>query len=1304
MFLVGSLTYAGENYFVHMCTNGSKVRFILFDVYSKTTRDELAIVEDDYEKERLLSSKLTSMLISRPNVSDLEDYVVGAMQSDKKGNKAFFYGDTYILNRFIKVYESVVNSEYKEDNNTTIKTSEFEKVVSYSDGKGTIIDLTEVKNVAQAFSYKTNVSFLKEGLQFNTISENAENVHSAPYKKWEWVEDLDFNNKTFRRAIISLSAKTLAQLREEKDLSWVLNRDGSLKKDYKVLHTMDEVRAMVEEIETNRKVVITRDPKLTLPIAIDCETTGLNMNSLPWLTEDGEKNPLKDEIGGMSLSWRLDQGVYIPFLHTKFQNVDREECLTFLKPYLEEWYLETHNGLFDGKAFLSHGIKLNIRDDSMIMLFNIDPEVAKGSKGLKENTIRRYGHETLDHADVFPSKKDVTSYYDLPEEIVNIYACADSDYTHRLCKDLRFEVAQIGVQASYKLDMRVMRHLIKVNYNGNRVDEKLLTKLSNVVDNDIKTLEETMFKFVGQISMLTQFEKVMQTALKNGRTTEDEVERLRKELMHDEEFKNARYEFSPSKPDVLVDVLYNKLNYKIVRVSKTTGKPTADKYALKDLAKEEYDSDNIGSWLKEPIMSAIIEYDSSVSKEDSILISDASFNKKKYPFVLLLMKWKELTKLKTTFFAWFLNGACDNMYYSDFSMTNAETSRIIGRIQTLKGAMKQLIIPFSDEFYLMGVDFSQIEARLMAYLAGEWDLVERLCDMRADYHVESAAMLTAKEAWEITKSERGELKSVNFAVPYGMAEYSLAENLYGRPITNDKLEKARLLLAKWKKANWEIQTLLDAHRKFAKEHHKTVRFNPDTKKLERCERRFVVNKMGRRRFFKDDNNFKYLASIDRMSGNYPIQSYAAEIFKTAFVNICNRLEKENLSDKVFITALVHDEFLFNIHRSVDKYRLYEIIWEEMVQSICLPYKDEKGNWMKNEDGSWKIDKDNPKKFFFAGISIGPEWHDIHGNDAHEAPNEYLVHMVDKIKSGKYKFKEYEAGDLTEECFNETREFMRDLMMRDCLKLQPDLRPDNIKFYKIVPAFFDYFLKGKLKIYGPKPQRTADKGNESDDIRARLEALFMERFNCNMLYCYDNEDDEVPRYVDIPMKEVKPKTEDIESFDGIDFGADLFADTTTDSDDDDGVSVDIVDMLGDLFDEDLTNFDDDDDDGFDISIPVNSYKDNEAEFEIKSKRTSVNDNRDIWDLVDFKKEVKTYSVEDMRKYMIRSDTIFIDITGQDIVKVKELLNYINTCSVEKGVYKVKLTLNDGVRDTSVRVNNLDREKVFNILGWTLFSAM
>lgn len=1325
MLTVGSLYYMGKSYLVHSCRNGSRYRWILFN---RTLTDNLNIPEEEMqlmsklELRHLMSANtLNEKDLYKANVSQKLKFVVGAIQTDKKANNVVTMGNTNILSRFINTYQDVVNNEYKSEHTEEVTLNGMPGVryIIEDHKKFKKLTFTEMKIYGTYDNVKAMVSFDVGDMTFNTLFEDPVSVNATAFKNWSWESDFNFNLKDFRRTVISLGAKTLEQLRQEKDLSWYYNKDGTSKKDYRVLHTMDEVKEIVCEIEELRENIKKKYPSNDLPIAIDCETTGLNFINIKDFDEEGNRNKLKDEIGGMSLTWKKDQGVYIPFLHTRFENVPREECFEFLKPYLEKWYMETHNGLFDGKAFWDSKIRLNIKDDSMIMLFNINPTVAKGSKGLKENTLTRYGHETLDHDDVFPSKKDVTTFFDLPEELVKIYTCADSDYTHRLCTDLRKELPS---KKPYRLDMRVMYYLIKVNYNGNKIDEVLLHKLSSVVDEDLKTLEKLMYKYVGQMSYLHSAYVLLEKQKMAGALTTEEAEEMMAEFQKEDEYKNAYYEFSPSKPQTLVDILYTRLGYPIKRRSKTTNEPTADKYALKMLAEDKLDDAHKGNWMRENVQSAIVKYQAFCTEKEATLINADDFNKMKYPFVMLLQKWKDLTKLKTTFFAWFLNGDCEGKYFADFSMTNAETSRIIGRIQTLKGSMKELVVPYSEEYYLLGVDFSQIEARLMAYLAEQWPLVEELCNPRADYHIASASMLTGKEGWQITKQERGELKSVNFAVPYGMAEYSLAENLYGAPVTENKLIDAGLLLSKWKRINHPIQSLLDHHREFAKQEREIPFFNTETRQVEPTLKRFVQNKFGRRRYFSDGKyaghelDQKTLASIDRMAGNYPIQSYAAEIFKTAFVNINRRLEKEHLEDKVFITALVHDEFLFNVHRSVDKYKMYEILWEEMVQCIYLPFKTKDGKYCMTKDGKYLIDKEHPVKYFFAGISIGDEWHDIHGNDAHEAPTEYLMHMVDRIKSGDYQFKEYEHGDVTKECFNETKEFMRELLMKECFKLQPDLRPDNVKFYQIVPAFFDYFLKGKLKIYVPETNREVKHKDESDDIRARLEALMCERFSTTSLTCYD-EDALTSRQVTIEKSDLDTPTLDTPDLNVPDLDVpDL---NVPDLNVPDLPDTSVGDILKQAFfnekeeddalfydDEDLDNFDDDDEEesaGYTIRYNFNiSKEEDEDRYVLKDIDKTKQGSGYIWDYIKPTDEDAKPINSNVKIHILETDyEVIVDVSDSLDTKIVELIKYFKEIAQDEGKKHLTLRTKTTAKTTELKVDAYSKQKVMEIMGWSLF---
>ena len=57
----------------------------------------------------------------------------------------------------------------------------------------------------------------------------------------------------------------------------------------------------------------------------------------------------------------------------------------------------------------------------------------------------------------------------------------------------------------------------------------------------------------------------MEQQVRAGNMTVEEIPKLIDELKATDSFKNARYEFSPAKPEVLVDIIYNKLNYPVVR-------------------------------------------------------------------------------------------------------------------------------------------------------------------------------------------------------------------------------------------------------------------------------------------------------------------------------------------------------------------------------------------------------------------------------------------------------------------------------------------------------------------------------------------------------------------------------------------------------------------------------------------------------------------------------------------------------------------------------------------------------------------
>ena len=53
-------------------------------------------------------------------------------------------------------------------------------------------------------------------------------------------------------------------------------------------------------------------------------------------------------------------------------------------------------------------------------------------------------------------------------------------------------------------------------------------------------------------------------------------------------------------------------------------------------------------------------------------------------------------------------------------MTSAETGRVINKIQTLEGSLKELVVPRDSDWYMIVFDKSQIEFRVMLGLAATY--------------------------------------------------------------------------------------------------------------------------------------------------------------------------------------------------------------------------------------------------------------------------------------------------------------------------------------------------------------------------------------------------------------------------------------------------------------------------------------------------------------------------------------------------------------------------------------------------------
>lgn len=786
------------------------------------------------------------------------------------------------------------------------------------------------------------------------------------------------------------SLKTFEEIAASRDMSWYYDTKGACKKQYSLIQTMDELLLVAEGVKA-------------APIAaIDTETTGTDFY---WHKGDASK---RSEICGMSLSWEKDQGVYIPFKSNVFASFSVDEVMSVLYDILRRKPLVAHNGMFDFQVLYSYGYYIPIAHDTLLMEFNIDPSVKRGSKGLKILTRKYLQHSTIELEELTGGRVLPELIPDIDAELIKVYACSDTDYTLQLF-NLLYPV--VGTKPSYKLDCKLIDILAIAEYQGAPVNMSRLATMSKINQQDLQTVEHLMNKYLRTIGTQTLAIRAIKGV--KGEDYDPPLAEV-KELCEYQPFLDsiegafykqtdkAKQAQEPLQFSASADVaymLYDLLGYPVLKSN--DGSRSADKEALgKLLSVQAYEP---VKFLKDDIITSARSF--GVHSDEKIVSKD-KFESYQYPFAYLLAIWRKLQKFATSFFAPLEAGSSDGYFYSDNSMTSAETSRVINKIQTLEGSLKELIIPRNDDWYMIVFDKSQIEFRVMLGLAANyWNgllesgalvgiaeqeaktknltaLIENLNNWEKDYHREGGAIFAGCTPDTMTKEQRKKVKAIHFSVPYGAEAMSVAKpKLAGVPESKhgEIIAETEADLAAWRNKLYPLYYYLEHVRDQALTPLKT---NPPAHDGTYGK---VSNALGRYRLFSLDNlTFKDKSAIRRQAGNYPIQSLARDIFFSGMVKLYNRLRSEGLicdkfeDSKVVLNLFVHDEVVLQVHKSVHPYRMYKYIMDTNLTKL----------------------KGHPT--YFMGIAVVNNWGQGK-SDKFEAPIAYVQECISKYDAKPEKY-------------------------------------------------------------------------------------------------------------------------------------------------------------------------------------------------------------------------------------------------------------------------------------------------------------
>jgi DNA polymerase-1 len=186
---------------------------------------------------------------------------------------------------------------------------------------------------------------------------------------------------------------------------------------------------------------------------------------------------------------------------------------------------------------------------------------------------------------------------------------------------------------------------------------------------------------------------------------------------------------------------------------------------------------------------------------------------------------------------------------------------------------------------LISADYSQIELRVLAHVAGEPALME-IFARGEDVHTATASRVFGVKPTEIDPGMRSKAKMINYGIVYGLSDYGLADRL--------NIPRA------------EAKDFIDA---YLERFPQVARFMLETVDQAK-EEGYVRTLWGRRRQIPElrARNYQVRTLGERLAVNTVIQGTAADIIKLAMVRCHRALAESKLQTRLLLT--IHDELLF----------------------------------------------------------------------------------------------------------------------------------------------------------------------------------------------------------------------------------------------------------------------------------------------------------------------------------------------------------------------------------------------------------
>ena len=565
-------------------------------------------------------------------------------------------------------------------------------------------------------------------------------------------------------------------------------------------------------------------------IAFDVETTSTD--------------PMRAELVGMSFSWAPRTGWYLPFKGPRGENLfdtaaqvlgpaELERVRTVLE---NERVTKTgHNIKYDALVMRRHGVELRgIVFDSMIASHILNGHIRGHSL---DACAERHLHVATIHIEelIGTGKNQITmDQVELPK--IAEYAAEDADIALRLEAAMRPALAErdsLGLLND--VEMPLLRILIDMQYTGVRLDTARLADMSRLLA--------------------------------------DELEKVTAEI-----HERAGTTFNIASPKQLAEVLFEKMNFPVIRKTKT-----------------------------------------GISTDEDVLEELSQLDHVNAAFPAAVLRHRSLSKLKSTYvdaLPDMVNPATGRVH-TTFHQTGTQTGRLSSSdpnlqnipIRTELGRAIRGAFVTDAGWTLVSADYSQIELRMLAHFSQDLSM-QQAFRAGADIHRAVAALIHDVEEDEVTPEQRSAAKAINFGIVYGQGAYGLSQS------TGMSQTEAKHFIGAYFAAYPGVRRFID----------ESI--------AEAARVGYVQTILGRRREIPDirATNKMKRSGAERMAVNTIVQGSAADLIKLAMIRLSGRLARDGAAARMLLQ--IHDELVLECPVD-DTARTVAAVREEMEGAMAL---------------------------------------------------------------------------------------------------------------------------------------------------------------------------------------------------------------------------------------------------------------------------------------------------------------------------------------------------------------------------------